>query len=252
MGIHRKLGNFAPKEREYGEPRRDRNEMERTAIEAVEQFDPLENCKLEELDTLEVDADEDILAQYRRERLAELKKAKSAARFGEVLHVTRGNFVHEVTEGSAGGQWVLVLLYVDSSSACHSIMGPWAEVARRHPAVKFMKGVAAEVVAEFPDSSTPAVLVYRNEDCMKQIVGLNEWGGKLCSADCVEWTLSRLGVVQTELEDDPREQAGGRSDWRTRPTRQRDDSCSDEEDDEKQDRSYSSLKLGRRVGRGGY
>jgi len=230
--IHRRMGNFAPREREV--PQR---EVEKAMVEALEQVDVLDHCSLKELDCLEDDVEEDVLAKYRRKRLAEMKAASQAAKFGDVQQVTRCNFVATVTEASRNGQWVLVLLYVEANYACHYMEGPWERAARRFPAVKFLRGVASEVIPEFPDGSTPAVVVYRDAECQKQILGLEEWGGTGCSVECVEWVLARLGVVGTELEDDPRQRA--RSTW-SRPARRggardRGGSSAEEEEEEEEE-----------------
>jgi len=248
--IQRKMGNFAPREREV--PQR---ELEKAVVESMEKVDVLGHCTLKELDTLEDDVEEDVLARYRRQRLAEMKAASRAAKFGDVRQVTRCDFVAEVTEASAGGQWVLVLLYVEAGSACHHVSGPWAEAARRFPAVKFMQGVASEVIPDFPDDSTPAVLVYRDTECQKQIIGLEEWGGVHCSVDCIEWALARLKVVETQMEEDPRKAA--KATWR-RPERHRHgrSESSSEEEEEAQgsggcDRGYASVQLDRKLNRYG-
>ncbi|CAE7276437.1 pdcl3 [Symbiodinium natans] len=126
---------------------------------------------------------------------AELKEAASA-RFGELRQLCRAEYIREVTEASAAGQWVLVLLYTESSHACHAMMRPWAEAARRFPAVKFLKGVASEIIPDFPDSLTPTVIMYKDKECAKKVQGLADWGGqnRVC-ADSVEWVLAELGVV---------------------------------------------------------
>ncbi|CAK0897369.1 unnamed protein product [Prorocentrum cordatum] len=167
--IQRKMGNFAPLEKEV--PQR---EVEKALVEAVEQLEPLDHCNLQELTRLEDDVEEDVLARYRRERLKELKERQLAARFGEVLQLPRCNFVKEVTEGSAGGQWVAAFAAGVRSQNGYQLMRPWEIVAKRFPAVKFMKGVADEVVPDFPDASTPAVLLYKDTECHKQIIGIAE------------------------------------------------------------------------------
>eukprot|EP00927_Polykrikos_kofoidii_P080629 TRINITY_DN77529_c0_g1_i1.p1 TRINITY_DN77529_c0_g1~~TRINITY_DN77529_c0_g1_i1.p1 ORF type:complete len:284 (+),score=52.83 TRINITY_DN77529_c0_g1_i1:76-852(+) len=244
--IHRKLGNFAPKKKEPTN-----NEIEKIAIEAIERIDPLDHCTVKELDRLEDDVEEDNLLRYRRQRIAELKSAQASARFGTVLQVSKCDFVREVTDASANGQWVLVLLYVEARSACHYMLEPWVEAARRFPAVKFMRGIATQVVPSFPDASTPAVLVYRNSDCEKQIIGLDEWGGPQCNADCIEWVLSSLGAVETELEEDPRQRSGKgtTASWHRRSRRRDDESDEDEDADETSDRCYSTMHLGRHLRR---
>mmetsp|Transcript_167479 Transcript_167479/g.532417 ORF Transcript_167479/g.532417 Transcript_167479/m.532417 type:complete len:268 (+) Transcript_167479:82-885(+) len=253
--IQRKFGNFAPKPKVI--PQR---VIEKALQEAAEKVDAMDHLRLHELTQLEDAVEEDTLVAYRNKRMAEFKKAQGAAKFGEVLRVIRTTFVREVTETSANGQWVLCLLYVDSSSACQTIFRPWEEAAKRFPAVKFMKGVATEVVENFPDSSTPAILVYRDEDCVKQIIGLDEWGGSRCSADCIEWVLSKEGIVDTDMDEDPRPAsdaaAGGSSSAqgafkRAEPKRRgggddEDSASEDERKNERDDRCYQSTRIGRR------
>ena len=55
--------------------------------EAVASYDPLEKATLDELDELEDAEDEDVLAAYRKKRMAEKKAAAAAARFGKVVHI---------------------------------------------------------------------------------------------------------------------------------------------------------------------
>jgi len=242
--IQRKLGNFAPKPKE---PTRD--EIEKKIVEACENIDQLEPCTLNELDKLEDDVEEDILASYRRKRIEELKAAKKTAKFGDVRHVDRSSFVEQVTDASANGQWVLVFLYVDSSTACQYLMQPWAEAARRFPAVKFMRGVASEIMPDFPDASTPFVLVYHNGECEKQIKGIEEWGGAQCNVSCVEWVLSSFGALETELEDDPRTKPGSIWCRADRHSSCRDSDSEEEDIDVHSDRCFSSTRIGRQFGR---
>lgn len=237
--IHRRLGNFKPLVKEPTVA-----SLNQKVIEAVEEYDPLEHRSLDELNEIEDVVEEDDLARLRRERLAELKKNYKAAKFGEVRDVGFQDFVKEVTEGSRDGQWVIVLLYFEGHPGCQRMLGPWVELARRFPAVKFMRGIADKVVPKFPEGSAPTVLVYRNEDCQKQIVGMTEWGGaSRVNADCMEWVLKDLGVVTSDLEEDPR-QIPAASAWR-RP--QRDEDESDQEDDRNEDRGYSSSRLQTRL-----
>lgn len=240
--IHRRLGNFAAKPKEVTT-----NEVEKLLVDAAEMYDPLADKSLKQLDGVEDDFEEDALAKYRRERMAELKAASKAAKFGKVRHIRKDDFVHEVTEASANGQWVLVMLFVESSSACQQLMVHWDGAAAKFPAVKFLKGKASEVVDNFPDDRTPTVLFYRNEDCEKQLVGIGEWGGRRCDLDCIEWVLAKHGVVETEMEDDPREGAT-RQVWQRAAEGERiggDDSNSesDPEDRRRNDRCYASSKL---------
>lgn len=39
---------------------------------------------------------------------------------------------------------------------------------------------------------------------MKQITTLNDLGGRKVNVDIVEWVLQEAGVLETDLEEDPR------------------------------------------------
>jgi len=236
--IHRRLGNFAPRKKEITS-----EELHKLTVEALENYDPLEKRTLEELGQLEDAVEEDTLEKYRKQRMEEMKAAGKASKFGEVAYVDKQKFVREVTEASADGQWVIVLLVVEAQSSSHRIIGPWKEVAKRFPAVKFMQGLASNVMPGFPDASTPLVLIYKDEDCFKQIVGLDEWGGQRCSADCIEWVLSKMKIVKTEIDDDPLETGGQAPSWK-RLGRSGGD-ADDDSEDERDDRCYSSNLLAR-------
>lgn len=238
-----RMGNFAPRPKEA--PQR---KIEEKLQEAAAAFDPLEHCELKTLEALTDDVEEDTLQEYRRKRLAELRSAHWAAKFGHVLQVFRTNFVREVTDASADGQWVLCLLSVDALQSCQIISAPWEEAARKFPSVKFMRGVASEVVENFPDDSVPAVFIYRNKECAKQIIGLNKWGGNACNVDCIEWVLAQENIVKTELERDPRKRQVGASSgsgWKRIHRRSSGDYLEDGEDDlVDDDRCYSSTRIG--------
>lgn len=235
--IHVKLGNFAPRPKKVTN-----DQIEKVAVEFLESYDPLEKRTLGELKQMEDDVEEDTLESYRKKRLAELKAKQRSAKFGTLLRVDKQNFVREVTDASADGQWVAVLLIVEAQGSSQRMVKPWEEMARRHPAVKFMVGIAANVMPNYPDASTPLVLLYRNRDDVKQIVGLGEWGGARCSTDTVEWVLAEYKVVETELDEDPRTAPAAASSWR-RPARG--DDSEDEDEDATDDRCYSSTLIGR-------
>ena len=133
--------------------------------------------------------------------------------------------------------FTMVDLLPKANFQCHPMMQPWAEAAKRFPAIKFLQGVASEIIPDFPDQLTPTVIIYKDKECVKQVQGLDDWGGKRTSVDTIEWHLAELGIIETDQENDPRTQAAGRS-------RQ----IEDEEFDGKDvldDRGYTSSRLDR-------
>lgn len=70
----------------------------------------LSELDLDGLDELEDSEDEAVIEEYRRKRLAEIKKLSEKPRFGEVREVSGQDYVQEVNKA---GQdiWVVIHLY---------------------------------------------------------------------------------------------------------------------------------------------
>ena len=81
--IHVKLGNYLPREKD---PTND--ELQKIAIESIQNYDPLEHKTLEQLKELEDDdEDDEVIKAYQAKRLAELKEFASKPKFGKVLEL---------------------------------------------------------------------------------------------------------------------------------------------------------------------
>lgn len=62
------------------------------------------------LDELEDEEDEAVLQEYRRRRIAEIKKLSEKPRFGDVIEVSGDNYVKQVNQAGEG-IWVVLHLY---------------------------------------------------------------------------------------------------------------------------------------------
>ncbi|AQK80223.1 Thioredoxin superfamily protein [Zea mays] len=108
--IQRRLGNLPPKPEPFKPPpfapKVDADEQPKSK-EWLDVREP------EELEELEDDLDDDrFLEKYRKMRLAELREAAKAARFGTILPITGSDFVREVSQAQSD-VWVVVFLYKD-------------------------------------------------------------------------------------------------------------------------------------------
>lgn len=197
-----KYGNFAER------PKPITNEvLSNLAIDFAEGQDVLENKSLKELEKLEDEVEEDSLEVYRRRRLEELKRKRDAYKFGEVVHISKDEYVCEVTDASKSSpdQHVVIHLYSESRPVCEILNRAFAIVASRHGNVKFCKAIGADVIPNFPESRVPTVLVYKNGECKQQFLGGSIWGGLKATADCIEWVLWKNDVVPSaSTEEDPR------------------------------------------------
>ena len=181
-------------------------ELKAAVEEAVASYDPLEAKTLDELDELEDDEDEDVLAAYRKKRIAEMKAARAAARFGSVIHIREDEYRLEVSDEAAEDRdtWVVVHLFKDTKTGCVLLNRCLDQLAPRFPATKFVKIFANDANQNYPDSQLPTVLVYHRGKIAQQMIGMEIFGGKHVAAPLVEWRLAQVGAITgSELDEDP-------------------------------------------------
>ncbi|KAJ2008527.1 phosducin [Coemansia thaxteri] len=158
----------------------------------------LENLDLDELAELEDEEDDQVLEQYRQQRLAEMKAVASKERFGELRHISEPDYKREVTEASQES-WIVVHLFRDSIPECKLMNRFMAELAQQYRATKFVKIVSVECIHNYPDSNLPTLLVYGNGDMRGQLVRLDRFGGMRTKKKDVEKYLIGLGAVDPSL-----------------------------------------------------
>ena len=185
------------------------------ANEAVEyaKANPHDHKTVAELDqALEDDDDEDrAIENMRARRLAELKAKRAREKFGSVREIARNDFVVEVTEASKD-HWVCLHLYNDEVRDSRLMGEVFAALAPRHKAAKFLKIRSTSCIEGWPDANLPTLIIYHDGEMVEggQIMGLAHVGGrKGLSVDALEWSLSRIGALKTELMEAPWTLAGG-------------------------------------------
>jgi len=60
------------------------------------------------------------------------------------------------------------------------------QLAKRHPATKFMRIVATNCVENFPDSAVPTVLIYHEGDNKKRLTGVEAFGARALDVNCTQ------------------------------------------------------------------
>jgi hypothetical protein len=101
-----------------------------------------------------------------------------------------------------------VLLYKSSSAGCGLMEGALQDLARRHPATRFLKIVSTSCIPNYPDQNLPTVLVYHGGGCKKHIIGLQAFGGPRTTPEQVALTLNQLGPVCGGGEEGPGDEGG--------------------------------------------
>eukprot|EP00002_Diphylleia_rotans_P036369 TRINITY_DN79_c0_g3_i1.p2 TRINITY_DN79_c0_g3~~TRINITY_DN79_c0_g3_i1.p2 ORF type:complete len:227 (-),score=71.15 TRINITY_DN79_c0_g3_i1:204-884(-) len=192
-------GIAQPKEAEITQ-----DQLDRLVDDVVATFDPMDKKTLDELDELEDDFEDDrILEEYRRRRLDELKATQEKNKFGEVRQISEPEFKREVSEAGQDISVVLHLFqsYVPECKLLNSILG---SLATKFKATKFLKITSTECIHGYPDKNLPTILIYRNGQISKQIIGLESMGGQSTREIDVEYALGQAGAIETTVKENPR------------------------------------------------
>ncbi|XP_063627830.1 viral IAP-associated factor homolog [Cydia splendana] len=180
------------------------NMIEQTIQQKQQEKDKqLSELDLDGLDELEDSEDEAVLEEYRRKRIAELKRLAEKPKFGDVREVSGQDYVQEVNKAGEG-IWVVIHLYKQGIQQCALINQHLRELAAKYPYTKFLKAIAQTCIPNFPERNLPSVFVYFEGDMKKQFVGPHELRGTGLTCDELEYILGQVGVVDTKIKEDPR------------------------------------------------
>ncbi|KAJ1030093.1 hypothetical protein NDA16_001006 [Ustilago loliicola] len=175
------------------------------------------------------DEEEKLLEKIRRQRMSQLRTESKKARFGRVYPISRPDYTREVTEASKvdpdadpdsrpeiqdqdkstkasnadkqrqGGTGVVCFLYKDGIDTCRLLAGYLDTLAAKYPATKFVSIVGDQCIPNYPDRNLPTLLIYRNGDLHRQIVGLRpEIGldGMKTKCEDIELLLTAVGAIE--------------------------------------------------------
>ena len=197
-----KHGNYIPKEK-----KETTDEVEKIIRETIENYNPMEKKTLDELDQMEDDFEDDkYVLEYKMKRLNEIKEKAKGAIFGVLREIRYNEYKEEVNEGSKNN-FVVLLLYQDYIDESKILEGIFKQLAPKFPSVKFLKIVATNCVQNFRDEDVPTVFIYKDTVLFKQFLPAPRYfGSKKMNWKKVEWILNSLGVIKSELEEDPFEE----------------------------------------------
>ncbi|XP_063831175.1 viral IAP-associated factor homolog [Ostrinia nubilalis] len=200
--VLRAKGILPPKEKEVSEEEIV-NMIEQTILQKqVEKDKQLSELDLDGLDELEDSEDEAVLEEYRRKRIAELKKLAEKPRFGDVREVSGQDYVQEVNKAGEG-IWVVIHLYKQGIQQCALLNQHMRQLAAKFPYTKFLKAVAQTCIPNYPERNLPSVFVYFEGDMKKQFIGV-ELRGTALTCDEFEFLLGQVGAVESTIKEDPK------------------------------------------------
>ncbi|KAJ9114269.1 hypothetical protein QFC22_005721 [Naganishia vaughanmartiniae] len=154
--------------------------------------------------------DERMFEAYRAKKLQEMKRSDAAERSvaeGRGLRqIGRDEFVREVSEASAKdiealgedgegrGTGVVCFLYKDSIPASNHLRQILNLLSPLHPLTRFLSIQGDQCIPNYPDKNIPTLLMYRNGDCLGQVVGLK--GGLRTTAMDIERLLLGYHMIE--------------------------------------------------------
>lgn len=170
--IHRSLGNLPPPPEAPDDGSFSDDPFPTSAETAADRH----ACSLGDAGE-EVDLDDDgEIRHLRARRLAELKQEAQLGRFGSVELLTAADFVSEVNQAGEG-VGVVVFLFKERHYASNYMLVILERLAKQFRHVKFLKILYTDCIPNYPDKNLPTLLIYRDDDLLRQLVGLTCFGG---------------------------------------------------------------------------
>eukprot|EP01016_Furgasonia_blochmanni_P043427 TRINITY_DN5897_c0_g4_i1.p1 TRINITY_DN5897_c0_g4~~TRINITY_DN5897_c0_g4_i1.p1 ORF type:complete len:282 (-),score=90.36 TRINITY_DN5897_c0_g4_i1:238-1083(-) len=236
--LHRKMGNFAP----LPNTKEIEAEREKHFLETAENFDPLANKKLEELEEYEDDLDDEIFEKYKQARLNEMKEKAARPYFGSLREISKQDYVQEVTNAPKD-VWVVLHLYQDYYDKCTLINNALDTLAKSHTYVKFLRIIATRCIENFPDSKIPTFIVYKNGSLVYNWANVDK-EIKRCDAKILELFLKYHRILDRTDEDPDDEDLINYKEFITKIDPKRESKkYDDRSDSDEDDREYSNLRV---------
>ncbi|GAB1289747.1 Phosducin-like protein 2 [Apodemus speciosus] len=136
-------------------------------------------------------------------RLQEWKALKKKQKFGELREISGNQYVNEVTNAEKD-LWVVIHLYRSSVPMCLVVNQHLSVLARKFPETKFVKAIVNSCIQHYHDNCLPTIFVYKNGQIEGKFIGVIECGGVNLKLEELEWKLSEVGAIQTDLEENPK------------------------------------------------
>ncbi|KAG2213389.1 hypothetical protein INT47_009062 [Mucor saturninus] len=231
--ILRSKGILPPKDEEKDD------RMEDAFVDMVrarqDRLDSLENKDLDELDELEDLEDDQILNQYRHQRMMEMHALAAKEKYGEVYEISKPDFIREVTEASKDCH-VVVHLYKDYIPASKLMTRCLTELASQFKATKFVRIASDQCIPNFPDHNVPTILIYGDGDIKANLAGAIQFGGMKMTAKSLRALFSQYGAVPPEkvLDEDEKNSQPKKTIYQSRATA----ALSSDEESDDDDRGY--------------
>ncbi|KAF4665636.1 Phosducinlike [Perkinsus chesapeaki] len=233
---------------------------------------PLDPSGNEIQDAVDECVDEE-LEKIRAKRLQDMKRTAQKERQidtgGKIKDIARQEFMTEVNESSKTSVVVVHLANLHDPMS-RRLDESLSVLAKTRRTVKFVRGFYQDLILGFPSLQLPAVVVYSDGKCVKQLIGKDVWTSRVVESPTLVWKA--LGISKLEQDDsndissvssdegqlssekkrfkmsvrrDVNDGINKRIDRREKSSRSEDDISDDDDSNEKE---YSNLNLQRLLG----
>lgn len=161
-----------------------------------------EDMTLDELDEFEDEEDERVMEMYRQKRIAEIRALQAKNKFGDVREISAVDYVQEVNKAGEG-IWVVLHLYKQGIPLCSLINQYLRQLAAKFPQVKFLNSISTTCIPNYPDKNLPTIFIYKEGDLKESWIGPGNFGGMNLKLDVLEWKFHEVGVIKSDLEENP-------------------------------------------------
>lgn len=151
-------------------------------------------------------SDDDLfLDEYRQKRIQEIKAMTTGHNdnhpYGQVMLISRQDWTRQVNDASQT-TWVVVSLTCSDTDRTGCMDMTMQQLAAKFDTIKFVIIPYHHAIANWPEEHLPTLFLYRYGTMQHQLVSLPT----TMSDDELEWKLAQLGVLDTDLEEEPKTQ----------------------------------------------
>lgn len=158
-------------------------------------------------ETVNDDDEAAVLKALRDARRAELKRERAAARFGVgVKLIGEADWQREVVDMSCsgGGTWVVVHLQHDPNPRCAIAAEALEVLACKQPTISFVSIKAEHCMPASQYHLLPSIFCYKDGKLSERLISQELVApGARPTTEEIEWKLGQLGVLKTELDEEP-------------------------------------------------
>lgn len=156
-----KYGNYLPNEKKttLAEEQKLMQEKHEEDNKLENKLDKMSVEKINELED-DLDFDDEFTRQYMANRMQQLKIRSVKEKYGQVIEISRDEYIKEVTEADPES-FVLLHLYQNYNEFCNLINMHLPVIAKAYGHVKFVKIIATKCIDKFPDERCPCFIIYK-------------------------------------------------------------------------------------------